>query len=240
MTLTPLRDDRRLGPVRDELKELGPLAEVAVVEWLLGLQEPPKWARVLGPWQPYLQARSLARFEVGRDAVGANVWPKDDGSGWVYWSSRGHRQVGPFETRSAAMNAADAEAITEGYLHDNVRPLEEAPPAAAPAPAHEVGPGRLRGLTPEDDEAAAREAPPDPQPITPGPGRRAGQHRWQHVELIEYSSWRDVWLDRCEGCGLWRAWRSYAPATYTQEEAQLVLARRQGSARAGRCPGRQP
>lgn len=215
MTLTPLRDDRVLGPLREYLAELGPLAEAAVVEWLLGLQEPPRWARVLGPWQPYLQARSMARFEVGRDTVGANVWPKDDGSGWVYWSSQGHRQVGPFETRAAAMNAADAAAITEGYLHDNVRPPEEPPPAPAPAPAHEVG-----------------------------SGRRAGEHRWSAVEELGLTkrSIYPVILSRCEDCRLWRVGgRRYFPADMRPEGVRLLWREDgAGTAKAGRCPGRQP
>lgn len=231
MTLTPLRDDRVLGPLREHLAELGPLAEAAVAEWLLGLQEPPGWARrvVLGPWQWVVaESYSWCRFPLAMDEQ-----DKHTGTARVYvWNAQGEwwrydRVAGAsvsYPTRELAMRAADG-AARGSYVFDPALPPEEAPPAPVPVPAHEM------------ERAPAREAP------RRGSGRRAGEHSWWAVEELGHTkrSIYPVILSRCEDCRLWRVGgRRYFPADMRPEGVRLLWREDgAGAAKAGRCPGRR-
>lgn len=245
----PLADVDALLHDLDETGELWP----AVERRLRTMPKPPPWAKVLGPWMCVEQdGRVWRRNPLHPDPYAPTIAVEQRGESWHQHALGILR----YDTRNEAMRAEDEFAGQQGWLVVGGGPPPEEP-APAPGPAEEAEEARAPCITCGGDGVddlgntcwncqpfeLAEHARTRAQAARRGAGRRAGQHRWAHFEVLAENTKRSVFpvtLDRCVDCQLWRVGGRRYFAENMRVEAVRLLWREDGAgaAKAGRCAPR--
>ncbi len=216
-----------LGPWDDllqevSLDELRPALQRACAALERQGKPVPRWVRWLGPWQADGD-HAWERYEAQPGQYRTRrlqVW-RDRATPPRWWFGGLGNLPQPYGSMREAMAAAHEDAWRRGFMFDGRMP-EEAPAAepAAPEPTEEA------------EEARA-------QAVLRGPGRRAGQHVWEELEVLVRLDGRERWLCRCTRCGMWRGLRQYVQPYVPRERVVELVREGQGLRRPGRCPGRR-